>query len=76
MLAKYQRHFTFYKKAMGDVLGDDALAKMAMERAQNEFALGPQGPPPPPRPDTKRPTFDLAQAHTHVPAAVVKLLRA
>jgi hypothetical protein len=33
LLAKYKRHFTFYKKAMGEILNDEALARMAMERA-------------------------------------------
>jgi hypothetical protein len=33
ILAKYKRLFTFYKKAMGDVLGEEVLARMAMERA-------------------------------------------
>ena len=40
---------------------------------------GPRGPPPPPNTggdQGKRAPFNLAQAHKHVPAAVVKLLRA
>jgi hypothetical protein len=33
LLSKYKRHFAFYKKAMGEILNDEALARMAMERA-------------------------------------------
>ncbi len=34
LLAKYKSKFAFYKRAMGDVLDDEAIAKMAMSKAQ------------------------------------------
>jgi hypothetical protein len=33
LLLKYKRYFAFYKKAMGEILNDETLARMAMERA-------------------------------------------
>ena len=37
LLAKYQKHFAFYTRAMGEVMDQEKIAKMAMERAESEM---------------------------------------
>ena len=37
LLAKYQKYFAFYTRAMGEVMDREKIAKMAMERAEGEL---------------------------------------
>jgi hypothetical protein len=75
LMAKFRKHLDFARQAMGDFLSDEALARLAMEKAYAEVGTTTALPPPPaapaPPPPPKEPTFDLAQAHIHVPAATV-----
>ena len=79
--AKFNAEYELLKEFLGECVDDTELRKMALTNVRGVVAQSPRGPPLPPSADVSHQKrgpqpFTLDQAHQHVPAAVVKLLRA
>jgi hypothetical protein len=80
-MALYRRLKEFFTEAMGEELSSKEIAEKAMEEAMKQSGArstpvpAVQQPPPPPA-KSYRSTFDLSASAQHIPAHVVKLIKA